>query len=102
MTSSQLEHMTNINANNEQDEARNSIRRRCFLTPGANAALSAWAKRNVQRPFPKEATKIELARKNHLTYNQVADWFRNYRRRRWPADHAKFLAKSVQALQSKL
>ena len=47
--------------------------------------LQAWANYNMLHPFPSATVKLELASSAGMTFTQVCDWFKNYRRRHWEA-----------------
>ena len=46
-------------------------------------ALQSWAEAHIRYPFPSCEEKEALARQANLSQKQVADWFANFRRRKW-------------------
>ncbi len=63
--------------------SKKAVRKNQNLPKQALDVLQSWFLEHVDRPFPNQQEKDELARRTNLTLNQINNWFINKRGRVW-------------------
>eukprot|EP01029_Cantina_marsupialis_P016828 TRINITY_DN377682_c0_g2_i1.p1 TRINITY_DN377682_c0_g2~~TRINITY_DN377682_c0_g2_i1.p1 ORF type:complete len:749 (+),score=205.81 TRINITY_DN377682_c0_g2_i1:63-2309(+) len=60
----------------------NKRKRSCFSAK-ATEVLKKYVNKNIYSPYPTDIEKRELAARAQITFDQVSNWFTNFRSRKW-------------------
>ncbi|BBN08198.1 protein MpBELL2 [Marchantia polymorpha subsp. ruderalis] len=62
---------------------------RSVHTPESLQILRTWWEKNELIPYPSQREVYEMSRRTNLTLQQISDWFKNERSRKWRDDPRK-------------